>query len=360
MQGGCSSPNAYTNMSKLIGICKNEKCEYCEHEVLQEVDQEKPVCQGCSEILELSKNGEIKPPKNWNRILLILAAILILGGMAFGIMTLFKNCVGHEPEIIDYPITPDSITLNKNSLEFVNVGERDTLVATIYPDSLLDKYKMVIWRSSDETVAEVDENGVVTAIAKGKTEIITFTGNGFSDTCEVIVGKVIPVTYITLNDTAFFLKTGESKQLKQTVYPEDATNKEITWTSYNPIVAKVDSTGVITAIAEGTANITVTTVDGGKTATCIVTVKNIPPPPIEIKVSGGVYTGQTKNGKPHGMGTIRYNSRTLIDSRDMKKRYAEAGQSITGQFENGRLLQGKLFDSNGNQIEVIIIGGGAY
>ena len=79
-----------------------------------------------------------------------------------------------------------------------------------------------------------------------------------------------------------------------------------------------------------------------------------------ISVNGGSYNGELKNKQPHGMGTIRYNSRTLIDSRDTKKRYAEAGQSLTGQFRDGRLLQGKLFDSNGNQIETIIIGGGVY
>ena len=79
-----------------------------------------------------------------------------------------------------------------------------------------------------------------------------------------------------------------------------------------------------------------------------------------VSVTGGSYSGELKRGQPHGMGTIRYNSRTLIDSRDTKKRYAEAGQSFTGQFRDGRLLQGKLFDSNGNQIETIIIGGGAY
>jgi hypothetical protein len=79
-----------------------------------------------------------------------------------------------------------------------------------------------------------------------------------------------------------------------------------------------------------------------------------------VSVTGGTYTGELKSSKPHGMGTIQYKNRTLIDSRDPKKRYAEVGHSITGQFRDGRLLQGKLFDSNGNHIETIIIGGGSY
>ncbi len=75
-----------------------------------------------------------------------------------------------------------------------------------------------------------------------------------------------------------------------------------------------------------------------------------------IAVTGGSYTGELKGGKPHGMGTIKYSSSTLIDSRDAKQRRAEAGQYITGEFYNGRLVQGKLYDSSDNQLENIILG----
>lgn len=75
-----------------------------------------------------------------------------------------------------------------------------------------------------------------------------------------------------------------------------------------------------------------------------------------VSVTGGSYTGELKDGKPHGMGTIKYNSSTLIDSRDAKQRRAEAGQYITGEFHNGRLVQGKLYDKNNNQLENIILG----
>lgn len=75
-----------------------------------------------------------------------------------------------------------------------------------------------------------------------------------------------------------------------------------------------------------------------------------------VSVTGGSYTGELKDGKPHGMGTIKYNSSTLIDSRDAKQRRAEAGQYITGEFYNGRLVQGKLYDKSDNQLENIILG----
>jgi hypothetical protein len=75
-----------------------------------------------------------------------------------------------------------------------------------------------------------------------------------------------------------------------------------------------------------------------------------------VAVFGGSYTGELKGGKPHGQGTLTYNAQTLIDERDMKQRYAEKGQHITGQFYNGRLVQGKLFDSDNNHLETIVLG----
>lgn len=75
-----------------------------------------------------------------------------------------------------------------------------------------------------------------------------------------------------------------------------------------------------------------------------------------IAVSGGNYTGELKNGKPHGMGTLKYTTRTLISKRDAKGRYAEVGEYITGEFYEGELVNGKLFDKNGDQREALNIG----
>jgi len=75
-----------------------------------------------------------------------------------------------------------------------------------------------------------------------------------------------------------------------------------------------------------------------------------------INYSFGRYEGRTVNSIPDGKGTIYYHNRTLIDERDAQRRYAEAGQYITGDFNNGRLVQGRLYDSNNNQLDLIIIG----
>jgi len=75
-----------------------------------------------------------------------------------------------------------------------------------------------------------------------------------------------------------------------------------------------------------------------------------------VSVKGGSYIGQVKNGKPHGQGTLTYNSRTRISTRDMKERYAEAGQYIIGEFYEGELVQGKLFDKDNEPVESVILG----
>ena len=79
---------------------------------------------------------------------------------------------------------------------------------------------------------------------------------------------------VSLDRSALTLIEGGTAQLTATVEPIDATNKKVTWSSSAPRVATVDASGNVTAVAEGTATITATTEDGGKTATCTVTVEH--------------------------------------------------------------------------------------
>lgn len=82
----------------------------------------------------------------------------------------------------------------------------------------------------------------------------------------------IPVTGVTLNKKSLTLKVEESESLTATVIPADAINKDVAWSSANENIATVDSQGKVTAVSEGKTEIIVTTQDGGKTATCTVTV----------------------------------------------------------------------------------------
>ena len=95
-----------------------------------------------------------------------------------------------------------------------------------------------------------------------------------------ILEKVITnkIQNVVINPTSLALKAkAASAQLKAIISPANATNKTVTWKSSNSSVATVDKNGKVTAVSNGTANITVTTQDGNKTATCKLTV-NIPKP----------------------------------------------------------------------------------
>ena len=92
---------------------------------------------------------------------------------------------------------------------------------------------------------------------------------------EMSGGGNISATGVSLNKTSTSIAKGSSETLTATVSPSEATNKNVTWSSSVPSVATVSSSGVVTAVSAGTTVITVTTEDGGFTATCTVTVTNV-------------------------------------------------------------------------------------
>ncbi|MCL2291403.1 MAG: SUMF1/EgtB/PvdO family nonheme iron enzyme [Bacteroidetes bacterium] len=107
---------------------------------------------------------------------------------------------------------------------------------------------------------------------------------------------------VTLSAASLALDIGDSTVLRATVWPGDAVNKSIKWNSDNSSVATVNDRGVVTARGAGTAKITVTTVDGGHQATCVVTVAADPEPPvivmIEVKTNAFFYMGCTDGECP--------------------------------------------------------------
>jgi uncharacterized protein YjdB len=129
----------------------------------------------------------------------------------------------------------------------------------------------VIWRSSNPNTAIVDQNGNVTAMEVGTTIItVTTVDGGFVDECFIRV--IQPVTGIRLNKTAITLQVSGVETLVATVPPQNASIKDVEWESDDTAIATVDANGKVTGIAAGIAIITVTTLDGGFTAECEVTV----------------------------------------------------------------------------------------
>ena len=168
------------------------------------------------------------------------------------------------------------VSLDKSSLS-LSAGGSSQLTATVYPANAGNK--AVSWSSSDTSVASVSSSGLVTAVGGGVATItVTTADGGYTASCAVTVKTTpssVPVTGVSLNESSLTLTVGESSQLSATVYPANADNKAVSWSSSNPTVASVSSGGLVTAVNGGQAIITVTTADGGYTASCAVTVKTI-------------------------------------------------------------------------------------
>ena len=163
-------------------------------------------------------------------------------------------------------IPVSSVELSKYNLS-LTVGDTETLIATVKPDDATDKD--IFWSSSDNSVASVDK-GKVTALKEGSVNITAKAGDKQA-VCSVIIQKnVIAVTSITLNKNELSLTKNSSETLVATVYPEDATDKSVTWSSSDSYVASVTQEGKVTAVGAGSA--TIIAKAGDQSATCAITV----------------------------------------------------------------------------------------
>lgn len=162
------------------------------------------------------------------------------------------------------------IELDQTRLD-LKTGESVTLKAKVTP---FDAYEPgVEWSSSDTTVLSVSDRGEVRASKPGHATVTAKTvDGGFTATCEVTVTPN-EVTGVTLSLSELTLEIGKKKLLICTVAPENADNRNVTWSSDNEAVATVTANGLVTAQGGGEAKITVTTEDGSFTAVCVVTVK---------------------------------------------------------------------------------------
>lgn len=169
------------------------------------------------------------------------------------------------------PILTEAISLSDSTVQ-LKLGETKALTAIVLPENATDK--SVAWTSSDETIAKADSEGNVTAMNLGKA-MITATaqdGSGISAACQVTVVPIL-TEEITLSDSAAQLKPGETKSLTATVLPENATDKNVVWTSGDETVAKVSGSGTVTAVNPGKTTVTAAAQDGsGINAACQVTV----------------------------------------------------------------------------------------
>lgn len=197
------------------------------------------------------------------------------------------------------PILTTSVSLNSAN-ETILMGDTLKLSVSISPDNA--SFKEVQWSSSDPNVADVDNEGLVTAKTAGRAVITAEAadGSGAEASCEITVEKKgIKVSKITLNKTTETLTEGESSQLTAAVSPMDADNQELEWESSDVSVAKVDVSGLVTAQKPGTAVITATAKDGsGICAECEITVEKRKENGSSGNSGEGGGTGTTSPSKP--------------------------------------------------------------
>lgn len=168
-------------------------------------------------------------------------------------------------------IAVTGVTLSPTTATLL-VGATQQLTPTVAPATATNK--TVSYASSNTAVATVNTSGLITAVAAGSTTITVTTQDGAKTaTCAVTVNATnVAVTSVSLSLTSASLSVGGTQQLTPTILPANATNKSVTYSSGNTAVATVNASGLVTAVANGSATITVTTVDGSKTSTAAITV----------------------------------------------------------------------------------------
>jgi len=167
-------------------------------------------------------------------------------------------------------IAVTGISLNRTTTT-LSVNSTEQLTATIAPSNATNK--TLTWNSSNVAIATV-VNGLTTAVSQGTATITVVSKDGnYSATCLVTVQTAaIAVTGVSLNKTTTSLPLNATEQLTATIAPSNATDKIVSWSSSNPAIATVVN-GLVKAVSQGTANITVTTRDGNFSATCPVRVR---------------------------------------------------------------------------------------
>jgi hypothetical protein len=169
-----------------------------------------------------------------------------------------------------------------------------------------------------------------------------------------LIGAGVGVLLIVIS--AFFMLSGNS-----TPEPAVIETPAITVENEIPVETTVEETPVITEV-EAPAKIVEEVVPAAPLEKAKpVVVKTTTPSALKgtqtKSFSGGSkYVGEMKNGQMQGLGTFYYGQHELISPRDLKKRYAEAGDYLIGEFYEGKVVSGKLYDSGNNLKEVMMIG----
>ena len=353
------------------GICLNDYCEKCKTKEVQEIPARKEfVCQNpeCGKPLR-----ECPPPKRGGNVKLyaIIAGVVVL--LAIVCVILFS---AGSPKV-------EKLTLDKTSVTF-KPSQSERLNVTIEPN---DVQVELVWQSSDENVVKV-QDGVLTANKAGKAIIKVFVKEQqeISATCEcIVVEKDVDAETIDIQEDPLILRPGGHQQMTVKSTPEDQ-NENIIWSSSDESIATVSPRGKVEAIKVGAVLIIAKTERTGISDTAKVSVegpaempegntadsKATAPAPKPAPVSKSAPTSKpaapSSGSKNLGYATFKgswpndvngrmvFKSSHVIDSKDPKKRVAEAGDYVIGEWAEGHLVQGIWYGSDNQVKGSVIIG----
>jgi len=171
------------------------------------------------------------------------------------------------------PVLPEGIRLQAEKTS-LTPGEEIQVTYTVDPGDVTDADKLEIqWSSSDESVCRISQ-GKAIAVGSGTADLIALVkGTAIKGSLRIQVAPV-PVESVSLNVMQIVVPVGKGSRLVPQILPVTTTDQRVLWSSDDPLVATVID-GAVLGIKEGTTTIRATTVDGGKTATCRVTVSPV-------------------------------------------------------------------------------------
>ncbi len=230
-----------------------------------------------------------------------------------------------------------SIKLNHSVLTIIQ-GHTASLKADVLPSNAT--YTSANFSSDDESIAVVDEDGVITAIKPGTTWIWAKAkdNSGKYARCYVTVIEPVPATGVTVSDKKVVLVAGETKKLVYTMKPTNTTD-DVVWTSSDEAIATVNGSGVITARRTGSTTVTIMTTSG-KTAQVEVVVIGLSRTSLELPV----YTQYSRLTVDGATGTVRWDveDQTICDVSNGVITARKAGTTYVTATVNGRTLRCKV------------------
>lgn len=229
-----------------------------------------------------------------------------------------------QQPILPPPIQVSGINLSSTSLS-LQTYQSFQISASIVPNNATNP--TITWTSSNALIATVSSTGLISAFQSGTAIISARSTDGSNIVSSITVSvtslSVIPVSGISINPTNATLNVGSSLTLTPTILPSNATNKTIVWSSTRPTVASISSSGVITAVAPGSATIKALTISGSFSASCVITVI-IPVASVSISPSTVIM----------GVGTTRQLTETLSPSNATNKGVVWSSSNINVAIVN--------------------------